>query len=67
MIYSYFTACLRFLLKLGVASQTLSLAELNFKLEQPKNYELNTLTYSNYRNMHAVGNIWLEFLQKEWG
>ena len=67
MIHSYFTACLRFLLKLGVASQTLSLAELNFKLQQPENYELNTLTYSNYRNMHAVGKIWLEFLPKEQG
>lgn len=67
MIHSYFTACLRFLLKLGVASQTLSLAELNFKLQQPEKYELSTLTYSNYRNMHAVGKIWLEFLQKERG
>ena len=67
MIHSYLTACLRFLLKPGVASQTLSLAELNFKLQQLENYELNTLTNSNYRNMHAVGNIWLEFLQKEWG
>lgn len=49
MIDFYLAALLKFLFKLGMASQTLPLTGVNLS-QQPGNYDLSEMTFSNYKN-----------------
>lgn len=49
MIDFYLATLLKFLFKLGMASQTLPLTGVNLS-QQPGNYDLSEMTFSNYKN-----------------
>ena len=51
MMNFYLTACRKFLLKLNMASKTLSLTGVNFS-QQPGNYDTSILSFTNYKDPH---------------